>query len=204
MTAVEDPNIVLPGRFSLSWKSPNRALVLLCEGSRGRQSLGKSMKTEIPALVLQAGEGYQALGQFTHSSAISPYWCWMAHELAVPLDLPGTLLDLLQVLGQVCVQLHGKGYQLFLQVTCSIETWDDEAQTYSIVYWCKSQFVQALKCFAFQLEVGCSTLTSGFRGNNIHRLTSTACMNSSTSSHNHIKSKPYNKTAQSTLFITDF
>lgn len=50
------------------------------------------------------------------------------------------------------------------------------------------------------------------RGNNLHRLTSglileirsTACMNSSTSSHNHIKSNPYNKTSQSVLFITNF
>lgn len=112
---MEDPKIVLPGRFSLSWKSPNRDLVLLCEGKRGRQSLSKTMKTEIPALALQADEGYQALWQFTHSSVISPYWCWTAHGQAIPLYLSDTLIELLQVLGQVCVQLHRKSHQLFLQ-----------------------------------------------------------------------------------------
>lgn len=43
---VEDPKIVLPWRFSLSWKSPSGALVLLYEESRRRQSHGQSMKTD--------------------------------------------------------------------------------------------------------------------------------------------------------------
>ena len=82
----------------------------------------------IPALVLKV-EGCHALGQLTRSSAISPCWCWIAHGHVFSLDLPDPFLELLQVLGQVCMQFHGKGYKLFLHVTCSTETWDHEGQT---------------------------------------------------------------------------